>query len=106
MINEIKIIIRNYISNAKLCSYMTGSVNGGGVAINDKVTIPYDLIRGNLKDQVHTGDRVRILRNNGGKEYYILEIMNKPTLTKGATLTLSINGTAYEYKVEDVKYDT
>jgi hypothetical protein len=85
---------------------MTGSVNGEGIAINDKVTIPYDLIRGNLKEQVSAGDKVRVLRNNGGKDYYILEIINKPALKKGAILTLSIDGTAYEYKVEEVKYDT
>ena len=106
MINEIKIIIRNYINNAKLCSYMTGSVNDEGIAINDKVTIPYELIRGNIKEQVNSGDKVRVLRNNGGKDYYILEILNKPVIKKGAILTLSIDGTAFEYKVEDVKYDT
>ncbi|HHV09262.1 MAG TPA: DNA helicase [Clostridiales bacterium] len=106
MINEIKIIVRNYINNAKLCSYMSGSVNSEGIAINDKVTIPHELIRGNLKDQVNVGDKVRVLRNHGGKEYYILEIIDRPVLKKGTILTLSINETTYEYRVEDVNYDT
>lgn len=103
MINEIKEIVQNYINNAKLCSYMTGSVVNGGIMINDKLTIPDELIKGNLKEFITDGDKVRIIRNHGGKEFYIVEIIDKAFAVKGSTLTLSLNGNSYEYKVEDVK---
>lgn len=103
MINEIKEIVQNYINNAKLCSYMVGSVVSGGIMINEKLTIPDELIRGNLKEFVTAGDKVRIIRNHGGKEFYIAEIIDKAFITKGSTITLSLNGSTYEYKVEDVK---
>lgn len=103
MINEIKEIVQNYINNAKLCSYMLGSVVSDGIMMNDKLTIPFELIKGNLKDFIIEGDKVRIIRNHGGKEFYIVEILNKAFITKGCSLTLSMNGNTYEYKVEDVK---
>ncbi len=103
MINEIKIIIQNYINNAKLCSLMNGTVVGEGIYINDKLTIPYELIKGNLKDYTETGDKVHIIRNHGGKEFYIVEIIDKVFITKGLIITLSPGDNANEYKVEDVK---
>ena len=106
MINEIKEIIKNYLNNEKLCTLMTGTVAGGGILVNEKLTIPMELIRGNLIKQAASGDKVRLIRNHGGKEFYIVEIMNRAFITKGSVISLSLNGKTYEYKVEDVKNDT
>lgn len=103
MINEIKEIVQNYINNAKLCSYMTGTVVNGGIRINEKLIIPEELVKGNLKELTTNGDKVRIIRNHGGKEFYLVEILDKAFIMKGSTITLSLNGNSYEYKVEDVK---
>jgi hypothetical protein len=103
LINEIKEIVQNYINNAKLCSLLIGTVVSNGIMVNEKLTIPDELIKGNLKIFTTTGDKVRFIRNHGGREFYIIEIIDKAFITKGSTLTLSMNGQVYEYKVEDVK---
>ncbi len=103
MINEIKEVVQNYINNAKLCSLMTGTVVDGGIMINEKLTIPNELIRGNLKDFVSSGDKVRLIRNHGGKEFYMVEIIDRVFPTKGTTITLTRKGSTDEYIVEDVK---
>ncbi len=103
MINEIKEVVQNYINNAKLCSLMTGTVVDGGIMINEKLTIPSELIRGNLKDFVSSGDKVRLIRNHGGKEFYMVEITDRVFPAKGTTITLTRKGSTDEYIVEDVK---
>lgn len=75
MINEIKTIVQNYLSNAKLCSLTVGTVVGEGIKVSDKLIIPIELITGNLKTIITLGDRVRLLRNHGGQEFYILEVI-------------------------------
>ena len=75
MIQEIKKIIENYLNNAKLCSIITGTVTGNGISINEKLTLPMVLIIGNLKSSLAEGDKVRLLRNHGGQQYYILEVI-------------------------------
>lgn len=75
MINEIKTIVQNCISSAKLCKIMTGTISSGGVQINEKFFIPDDLIIGNLKNSVITGQKVRLLRDHGGQLFYILEVI-------------------------------
>lgn len=102
MINEIKTIVRNYLSNAKLCSLQTGTVTDGGVQVSDKLTIPNELILGNLINYTSPGDMVKLIRNHGGQEFYIVEIIGKVPVIKGSTITLSKDGHTYEYKVEDV----
>lgn len=102
MINEIKIIIQNYLNNAKLSTLQVGTVVSGGIKVSDKLTILDELIKGNLKDFVSIGDKVRLIRNHGGQEFYIVEIIDKDFITKGCTITLSREGQTYEYKVEDV----
>lgn len=82
---------------------MTGTVVSSGIMINEKLTIPNDLIKGNLKEVIVSGDKVRIIRNHGGKEFYIIEIIDKVFITKGSIITLSLDGSTYEYKVEDVR---
>jgi hypothetical protein len=75
MINEIKLIVKNYLNNAKLCEYMTGTVETGGIRVSDKLVVPNDLIVGNLKTSIIAGQKVRLLRNQGGQQFYILEVM-------------------------------
>jgi len=75
MIQEIKTIVKNYIENTKLCSIMVGTVTNNGIRISDKLTIPNELIVGNLKKELITGQKVRLLRNHGGQQFYILEVI-------------------------------
>ncbi|MHB8065021.1 MAG: DNA helicase [Ruminiclostridium sp.] len=102
MINEIKTIVQNYLNNAKLCNIMIGAVENSGIRISEKIVIPSELIKGNLKDYISNGDSVRLIRNHGGKEFYIVEIIDKEFIVKGNTVTLSLNGVPQEYVVEDV----
>jgi hypothetical protein len=75
MINEIKTIVRNYLDNASLCSVMIGTVTSEGVKVSDKLTVPMELVSGNLKNTITLGKKVRLLRNHGGQEYYILGVV-------------------------------
>lgn len=75
MINEIKIIIENYLSNIKLCSIVIGTVTGNGIKLTDKLTIPFNFVTGNLKKSLSSGQKVRLLRNLGGQEFFILEVI-------------------------------
>lgn len=103
MIKEIKTIVHNYLNTIKLTSLMIGTVVTDGIKVSDRLTIPNELVKGNLKAFVAPGDKVRLIRNHGGQEFYIVEIINRPFITKGMTITLKKDGTNYEYKVEDVK---
>ena len=103
MINEIKAIVQNYLNNIKLTSLMIGTVTSDGIKVSDRLTIPNELIKGNLKEFIAPGDKVRLIRNHGGQEFYIVEIINRPIIVKGTTITLSRDGQTYEYKVEDVR---
>ena len=102
MINEIKTIIQNYLNNADLCSLMIGTVVNGGIQISDKLTIPDELVKGDLKAHTHIGNKVRLIRNHGGQEFYIVEIFGRKYAVKGSTITLSSGGNTYQYVVEDV----
>ncbi len=75
MINEIKQIVQNYLNNAKLCGLMVGTVTDDSIRISDKLSIPMELIVGNLKSSVTAGQKVRLLRNHGGQQFYILEVI-------------------------------
>lgn len=88
MINEIKMIVQNYLNNAKLCSLMVGTVTVDGIRVSDKLTIPNDLIAGSLKGLIKTGDKVKLIRNHGGQEFYIVEIINVVPVLKGTELTI------------------
>lgn len=102
MIKEIKTIVQNYINNTKLCNIAMGTVESGGIRMSEKIVIPNELIKGNLKNHTSLGDKVNLIRNHGGKEYYIFEIIDKDVIGKGSTVTLSRDGSSYEYKVEEV----
>lgn len=88
MINEIKTIVQNYINNEKLCKLMVGTIASGGIKISDKLTIPNELIKGSLKDYVSVGDKVRLIRNHGGQEFYIVEILGFVPITKNRTISI------------------
>lgn len=75
MISEIKTIIENYLSNIKLCNIVIGTVTGDGIKLTDKLTIPFDFVTGNLKNSISPGQKVRLLRNLGGQEFFILEVI-------------------------------
>lgn len=77
MINEIKTIIQNYLNNAKLCRLMVGTVTSDGIKVSDKLTIPNELIVGNLKDNLTVGQKVRLLQNHGGQQFFILEVIHE-----------------------------
>lgn len=87
MINEIKTIIQNYLNNAKLCNISQGTVEHEGIRISEKIIIPNELIKGNLKHYTSLGDKVNLIRNHGGKEYYILEIIDKEFITRSNAVT-------------------
>lgn len=74
MINEIKTIVQNFLNNAKLSEFMQGEVVADGIKVSDKLVIPMELIVGNLKSSLVTGEKVRLLRNHGGKQFFILEV--------------------------------
>jgi len=76
VINEIKTIVQNYLNNAKLCGLMIGTAQSDGIRISDKLVIPNELIIGNLKNFISTGQKVRLLRNHGGQQFYILEVIS------------------------------
>ena len=77
MINEIKTVVKNYINNAKLSCLMVGIVTSDGIRISDKLILPMELVVGNLKSSIISGQKVRLLRNHGGKQFYILEVISE-----------------------------
>ena len=108
MINEIKTIIQNYLSNAKLCQLMVGTVADDGIKVSDRLTIPNELIKGNLKEFVAPGDKVRLIRNHGGQEFYIVEIIGVPNVLNKMTIdiepiTVTDGMTLTSIKIKDVR---
>lgn len=77
MINEIKQVVQNYLNNAKLSALQVGTVVADGIKVSDKLTVPMELIIGNTKASLIVGQKVRLLRNHGGQEFYILEVIRE-----------------------------
>ncbi|MGE4274114.1 MAG: DNA helicase [Desulfitobacterium sp.] len=107
MINEIKSIVRNYLNNANLCAVLVGTVTSAGVNVSDKLTLPLELISGTLKGYISSGDKVKLIRNHGGQEYYIVEIIGLPVAAKNRTLsiepiTVTEGMTISSIKIKDV----
>jgi hypothetical protein len=75
MINEIKQCIDGYLNNRKPACMMIGTAEAGGVKVSEKLTLPWEMIYGNLKGSVTAGQQVRLLRDDGGHAYYILEVI-------------------------------
>jgi len=49
MINEIKVIVKNYLDSIALARLETGIITASGIKITDKLTVPMILVSGNLK---------------------------------------------------------
>jgi hypothetical protein len=91
VINEIKTIIQNYLNNAKLCRLLVGTVTNDGIKVSDRLIIPNELIKGNLKEFVAPGDKVRLIRNHSGQEFYIVEIIEKKSIFIGTVVSGGID---------------
>lgn len=75
MITQIKQIVENYINTRQMTKIITGTYTSGRIVLNEKAYLPDSLVTGNLKECLREGDKVKLLRNDGGREYYILEII-------------------------------
>lgn len=104
MINEIKQCIDGYLNNRKPACLMLGTVVSGGVKLSEKLTLPWEMIYGNLKDSVTAGQQVRLFRDDGGHAYYVLEIIGCTPAMKGQTLKYTPVGGAdvSEIEIKDV----
>lgn len=106
MIREIKRIVENYLNNRKPACLMLGTVVSGGVKISEKLTLPWELVDGTLRGFACAGDRVRLIRDDGGKRYFIVEIIGSAPAAKGRTIQIEpiIIGetTISELRIKDV----
>jgi hypothetical protein len=84
LFNLIKTVVDNYMKSRKPAAVLVGTYAGSTVMIGS-LPVPLSMITGNMKSQLVPGDKVRLLRNDRGKEYYILEIIGKPYQTAGGT---------------------
>lgn len=73
----IKTVVDNYMKNRKPSAVLIGTYTGTAVMIG-QLPVPMSMISGNMVKKLALGDKVRLLRNDGGYEYYILEIVGKP----------------------------
>ena len=67
--------------NRKPAAVLLGTYTGDAIMI-ETLPVPMSMVSGNMKSRLTTGDKVRLLRNDRGREYYILEIIGKPYLTQ------------------------
>lgn len=82
--NLIKTVVDNYMKSRKPAAILIGTYTGSVVMIGN-FPVPIGMIIGNMKDYLVAGDKVRLLRNDRGHEYYILEIIGKPYQMIGGT---------------------
>lgn len=83
LFNAVKQIVNNYMNNRKPAAVMLGTYNGSAVVINERLPVPMELISGNMVNKLVAGDKIRLLRDDGGHQYFILEIVGKPYQTGG-----------------------
>lgn len=74
IVSSVKTIVDNYVNNRKVSAVMLGTYDGNAIVINEQLAIPMEMIR-TMLSSLQVGDKVKLLRNDGGREYYILEIM-------------------------------
>ena len=80
----IKTMVDNYMKSRKPAAMLVGTYTGSAVMIGS-LPVPMSMVTGNMGGQLVAGDKVRLLRNDRGREYYILEIVRKPyQITGGA----------------------
>lgn len=77
LFNAVKTIVDNYLNNRMLTAMVIGTFNGSAIVVNERLPLPMSKISGEMKTKLMPGDKVRLLRNDGGKEYYILEIIGR-----------------------------
>ena len=104
MINEIKQIVDGYLNNRKPACLMIGTAQADGVKLSEKLTLPWEMVYGNLKDSVTAGQQLRLFRDDGGHAYYILEIIGYTPAMKGQTMEYTAVGgtTTTEIEIKDV----
>lgn len=78
LFDTIKNITDNYMNNRKPAAIVVGTYTGSAVLVNKRLPVPMSMVSGNMKNKLVTGDKVRLLRNDGGNEYFILEIIDRP----------------------------
>lgn len=83
LFNIIKQIIDGYLTSRGLTRIVIGVYRQGLIDTNDNLKLPLSLITGALKQRLKEGDKLRLLRDEGCKEYYILEIINRPLAFDG-----------------------
>lgn len=76
LLKQIKIIVDNYLNARKPTAVVQGIYTGTCVMVGE-LPVPMSMVNGNMKLKLASGDRVRLLRNDGGREYFILEIIGK-----------------------------
>ena len=81
LFNLSKTIVDNYMRSRKPAALFLGTYTGSAIMI-ETLPVPMSMVRGNMVSRLQTGDKVRLLRNDRGTEYYILEIVGKPYLTQ------------------------
>lgn len=77
LFGTIKTIVDNYMKARKPAAILLGTYDGTSVMVGT-LPVPNSMLSGNMKGKMVPGDGVRLLRNDGGREYYILEIINRP----------------------------
>ena len=73
----IKTVVDNYMKNRKPSAVLIGTYTGTAVMVG-QLPVPMSMISGNMVKNLAPVNKVRLLRNDGGHEYYILEIVGKP----------------------------
>lgn len=81
--NLVKQIVENYMNNRKPAAIVLGTYTGTAMLVNERLLVPMSLVTGNMKGKLAAGDKVSLLRNDGGNEYFILEIIGRPYQTTG-----------------------
>lgn len=82
LFNLIKTIVDNYMRARKPAAVVLGTYNGSVIQVGN-IPVPMGKIQGNMTARLSPGDTVRLLRNDGGGDYIILEIVGKPYMTGG-----------------------
>lgn len=81
LFTTIKSIVDGYLQNRKTTEAVIGVYDGSAIVLNSQLPVPMSMVKGNMVSRLSNGDKVVLLRNDGGREYYILEITGKPYLT-------------------------
>lgn len=77
LFNTIKTIVTNYLRSRKLADVLIGTYTGSSIMVNENLPLPMSMVKGNMKTMLSAGDKVWLIRGDGGNEYYILEIIGK-----------------------------